>query len=201
VKIIHIITGLSTGGAEMMLFKLLSKINRDKFQPEVVSLTDAGPVADKIKTLGIPVHELGMKRGGFHPAAVIKLSLLLRNKKPDLVQTWLYHSDLVGGIAAKLSGRTKLFWSIRQSNIDADSNKRSTIWIAKTCAKLSSWLPDKIICCSHAAQESHVALGYSKEKIVVIPNGFNLDKFHPDNESRSSVRKELNLDGTQRAKP
>ena len=193
-KIVHIITGLSTGGAEMMLYKLLSRMNADEFDSEVISLTDAGPVADKIKMLGVPVHALGMKRGKPHPLAMIKLSSLLRRKKPDLVQTWLYHSDLIGGLAAKLAGRNKIYWSIRQSNIDVDSNKRSTIWVAKACAKLSSWLPDKIIVCSHAAHKSHQALGYYKEKMLVIPNGFDLDEFRPDPEARKSVRKELKLD-------
>lgn len=178
----------------MMLYKLLSRMNDNEFDSEVISLTDAGPVADKIRLLGVPVHALGMKRGKIHPVALMKLSLLLRKLKPDLVQTWLYHSDLIGGLAAKLAGIKKIFWSIRQSNIDADSNKRSTIWIVKTCAKLSSWLPDKIICCSHAALKSHVALGYTKEKILVIPNGFDLDEFKPDQDARKSVRRELGID-------
>ena len=178
----------------MMLYKLLSRMNADEFDSEVISLTDAGPVADKIKMLGVPVHALGMKRGKPHPVAMIKLSSLLRRKKPDLVQTWLYHSDLIGSLAAKLAGRNKIYWSIRQSNIDADSNKRATIWMAKACAKLSSWLPDKIIVCSHAALKSHQALGYYKEKMFVIPNGFDLDEFRPDPEARKSVRKELKLD-------
>ena len=178
----------------MMLYKLLSRMNDDEFDSEVISLTDAGPVADKIRSLGVPVHALDMKRGKPHPVTMIKLSLLLHQKKPDLVQTWLYHSDLIGGLSGKLAGINKIFWSIRQSNIDVDSNKKSTIWVAKTCAKLSSWLPDKIICCSHAALESHVALGYAKEKILVIPNGFDLDAFQPDQDARKSVRKELGLD-------
>ena len=177
-----------------MLYKLLSRMNDDEFDSEVISLTDAGPVADKIRSLGVPVHALGMKRGKPHPVAMIKLSMLLHQKKPYLVQTWLYHSDLIGGLAAKLAGINKIFWSIRQSNIDVDSNKQSTIWIAKACAKLSSWLPDKIICCSHAALESHVTLGYYKEKILVIPNGFDLDAYQPDKDARKSVRKELGLD-------
>jgi glycosyltransferase involved in cell wall biosynthesis len=193
-KIIHIITGLSTGGAEMMLYKLLSRMNGDEFDSEVISLTDTGPVSDKIKKLGIPVHALGMKRGKFHPIALVKLSYYLRKKKPDLVQTWLYHSDLIGGLAAKLAGGIRTYWSIRQSNIDADSNKKSTIWTAKACAQLSLWLPEKIICCSRAALKSHVALGYAKEKMLVVPNGFDLDVFMPDQDARKSVRKELGLD-------
>lgn len=178
----------------MMLYKLLSQMNRDEFNSEVISLTDAGPVADKIRMLGIPIYALGMKRGKPNPGALIKLSTLLRKKNPDLVQTWLYHSDLIGGLAAKLAGNIRTFWSIRQSNIDVDSNKKSTIWTAKACAKLSLWLPEKIICCSHAALESHVALGYKKEKMLVVPNGFDLDVFKPDHDARKSVRKEMDLD-------
>jgi len=193
-KIVHVITGLSTGGAEMMLYKLLSRMNADEFDSEVVSLTDDGPIADKIRMLGIPVQALGMKRGIPNPVALFKLTFLLRRKRPDLVQTWLYHSDFIGGMASKIAGNMKTFWSIRQSNIDVDSNKRSTIWVAKACAKLSSWLPDKIIVCSHAALKSHQALGYSMEKMFVIPNGFDLDEFRPDPEARKSVRKELKLD-------
>jgi glycosyltransferase involved in cell wall biosynthesis len=193
-KIVHIITGLSTGGAEMMLYKLLSRINDDEFESEVISLTDDGPIADKIRMLGVPVHALRMKWGKPHPVALIKLSLLLRQRKPDLVQTWMYHSDLIGGLAAKFAGGIKTFWNIRQGNINLDSNKRSAIWIAKTCAKVSSWLPDKIICCSHAALEFHSTLGYSEEKMLVIPNGFDLDAFQPDHDARKSVCKELGLD-------
>jgi len=193
-KIVHIITGLSTGGAEMMLYKLLSKIHSDEFESEVISLTDAGPVADKIRMLGVSVHALGMKRGKVHLVALAKLTLLLRKINPDLVQTWLYHSDLIGGLAAKCAGGIKTVWSIRQSNIDEESNKRSTIWVAKTCAKLSPWLPEKIICCSHATLKSHFSLGYSKAKMFVIPNGFDLDAFQPDQDARKSVRNELGLE-------
>ena len=193
-KIIHVITGLSTGGAEMMLYKLLSRMERAEFDTEVISLTNDGPIADKIKALDIPVHAIGMKRGSPSLIGLLKLTLFLRNKKPDLIQTWLYHSDLVGGLAGKFAGNIRTYWSIRQSNIEVDSNKISTIWTAKACARLSSWLPEKIICCSHAAMKSHIALGYAREKMLVIPNGFDVDAFRPDKDARKSVREELGLD-------
>lgn len=177
----------------MMLYKLLSKMDQKTFQAEVISLTGLGPVADKISSLGIPVHDLGMTRGRPHPLLLWKLARQLRDMSPDLVQTWLYHSDLIGGLAAKMAGGIPTSWSIRQSNIDSDSNKRSTLITAKICAILSAWLPVKIICCSHAALESHVTLGYSRNRMVVIPNGFDLDKFRPDTDARLSVRDELNL--------
>ncbi len=178
----------------MMLYKLLRQINRGEFESEVISLTTAGPVADKIKALGVPVTELGMKRGKFYTTALVKLTLILRERKPDLVQTWLYHSDLAGGISAKMAGNLRTFWSIRQSNIDIEHNKKSTVWAAKTCAKLSARLPEKIICCSHSALKTHVALGYDADKMLVIPNGFDLDAFQTEKDARNSVREELGLD-------
>ena len=179
-RIVHIITGLSTGGAEMMLYKLLSRMDRNEFDCEVISLTDLGQVAEKISSLGIHVHALGMKRGRPHPILLFRLASLLRDKSPDLVQTWLYHSDLIGGIAAKIAGNIRIFWSIRQSNIDSDSNKRSTVLTARTCAMLSKWVPEIIICCSQSAKASHLDLGYAENKMIVIPNGFDLDTFRPD---------------------
>jgi glycosyltransferase involved in cell wall biosynthesis len=195
-KIVHIITGLSTGGAEMMLYKLLSRTNREKFSCEVISLTDTGAIADKITQLGIPVHVLGMTRGKIEIMAFLKIMRLLRTINPDLIQTWLYHSDLIGGLAAKLSGCPNIYWNIRQSNINPEGNKKSTIRVARTCAKLSNWIPKKIICCSHAAKESHRSLGYNDKKMQVIPNGFDLEKFRPDPKARESVFKELGIDKT-----
>ena len=193
-KIVHIITGLSTGGAEMMLYKLLSRIDRDEFDCLVISLTDLGQVADKISSLNIPVYALGMKRGRPHPILLWKLASMLRQASPDLVQTWLYHSDLIGGIAAKMAGSIRTFWSIRQSNIDSDSNKRSTVLTAKACAVLSRWLPEKIICCSHSAMASHLNLGYTEDKMIVIPNGFDLDIFKPDTRATLVVHNELGIE-------
>jgi len=63
IKLLHIITGLSTGGAEMMLYKLVSKINRSCFDIYVVSLTNIGPVGEEIKKLNISVVAIGMKKG------------------------------------------------------------------------------------------------------------------------------------------
>ena len=88
----------------MMLYKVLSRIDTSEFDPEVISLTCDGPIADKIRGLDIPVHSLGMKRGRPSLVGLLKLTLFLRKKNPDLIQTWLYHSDLVGGFAGKFAG-------------------------------------------------------------------------------------------------
>lgn len=191
--ILHIITGLNTGGAETMLYKLLTKADRTAFYPEVISLTSVGPIGEKIKALGIEVQALGMSRGVPDPRSIFRLGRLLRQKRPHLIQTWMYHADLIGGLAAKLAGGVPVIWGIRHSNLDPEGNKRTTIWTAKACARFSNRLPNKIICCSEASKRVHAKLGYNSQKMIVIPNGFELSSFVPDPEAKLSVRKELNI--------
>lgn len=192
-KIIHVITGLSTGGAEMMLYKLVSQMDQDKFDIQVISLTDIGLIGKRIQALGIPVEALGMKRGIPDPGMIFKLSYRLRRSKSDVIQTWMYHADLIGGLAAKLVGNIPVAWGIRHSNLDSEGSKRTTIWTAKICALFSRWLSVKIICCSEASRRIHAALGYDSGRMVVIPNGFDLSFFKPDLEGRTVVRQELGI--------
>lgn len=192
-KIIHVITGLDIGGAETMLYKLLSNIDRTKFEPRVLSLADIGLIGKKIEKLGISVRALGMKRGVPDPRYVFRLAVILKKEKPDIVQTWMYHADLIGGLAAKLIRNIPIVWNIRHSNLDPEGNKKTTILTAKACATLSKTIPKKIICCSEASFKVHSELGYKEEKMIVIPNGFDLEVFKPDAEARYSVRRELRI--------
>jgi glycosyltransferase involved in cell wall biosynthesis len=188
-----IITNLATGGAEMMLHKLLQNIDRSRFQPTVVSLMGKGEVGPRIEALGIPVHALGMNRDTPNPLALLRLARLLRRLQPDVVHTWMYHADLLGGLAARMAGSRRVVWCIRHSNLSKSESKRSTLWVAQICAKLSPWLPAQIVSCSNRAKEVHAQIGYRGDKIHVIPNGFDLSRFHPEVEARVSVRSELGL--------
>lgn len=192
-KVVHVITGLGVGGAEVMLARLLSGMNRDRFRSSVVSLTELGAIGEEIRHEGIPVHTLGMRPGLPDPGALARLIRLLQRERPDVVQTWLYHADLLGGVAARLAGNLPVAWGIHSSNLEPGIVKRSTILTARACARLSPWLPGAIVCCSEATRRAHAALGYSAEKLVVIPNGFDLDRFRPDPDARLAVRRELGL--------
>lgn len=192
-KIVHLITGLNTGGAEMMLYKLISKMDRDKFEIQVISLTNIGSIGKKIAALGIPVSMLGMRKGPSDLMAIFKFARWLLMTKPGIIQTWMYHADLIGGMAAKMAGGIPVVWGIRHSNLDPAGNKKTTIWTAGLCAMFSKWIPKKIVCCSEASREVHTKLGYDSSKMLVIPNGFDLKIFKPDASARLSVRKELDL--------
>lgn len=176
-----------------MLLKLLQQIDRSRFTPTVISLIGLGEVGPKIQALNIPVHSLDMSRGVPNPLVVLRLAKLLRQLQPDVVHTWMYHADLLGGLAARLAGFRKVIWCIRHSNLSKTENKRSTLWVVKACALLSHRVPVQIISCSQRAKEVHAAVGYAADKLHVIPNGFDLSHFVPDVAARASVRAELGL--------
>jgi glycosyltransferase involved in cell wall biosynthesis len=187
-KLLHIITGLSTGGAETMLYKLVSSMDRNRFSNTVVSLTGKGDMADRIESSGVAVHAMGMRRGVPDPRGVWNLRRVIREHKPDIIQTWMYHADLIGGVAAKMAGKVPIVWNIRHSNLDPRENKKSTLWTAKACGLLSGKIPRRIVCCSESSRKVHARLGYDPKKMLVIPNGFDLEMFQPAPGEQQTVR-------------
>ena len=192
-KLAMVITGLSSGGAETMLLKVLERLDRRRFSPHVISLTTKGEIGARVEALGVPVECLGMRSGHFSPMKFLRLVRRLRKLHPDAVHTWMYHADLLGGSAARLAGVRAVGWAIRHSDFSPSHSKRSTVWVMKACAVLSRRIPRRILCCSERAKDIHVSAGYEERKFVVIPNGFDLTRFHPDTDARVSVRAELGL--------
>lgn len=192
-KLSLVISGLDTGGAEMMLLKVLERLGPG-FSPHVISLTPRIEIGPRIRALGIPVESLGMHPGIPDPRAILRLARRLRELKPDVVHTWMYHADLLGGLAARLAGMPAVGWAIHHSNLSPAANKRSTLAVARACSRLSHCLPDRILCCSEVARKVHVEYGYATDKMMVVPNGFDLSLFRPDRFARNAVRQELGLD-------
>jgi glycosyltransferase involved in cell wall biosynthesis len=187
-----VITGLDTGGAEMSLYRLLSRLSH-RFNPHVISLSTIGPVGRRIADLGVPVEALGMKPGRPNPLAIIRLAGRLRALNPDIVHTWMYHADLIGGLATRLARVPALTWGVRHSNLSAEQNKKSTLAVVKVCSWLSHSLPDRILSCSEVARDIHIKIGYPADKFTVIPNGIDLSLYAPETSARASVCKELGM--------
>lgn len=195
ISVTFMIPSLGVGGAEGMLCRLVSGMDRKRFTAKVISLIDLGPtpIVEKIQALGVPIRFLGMQPGRPNPMSVLRVARWLREDQPDLISTWQYHADLIGGLAARLAGSIPVAWGIRQSDLSREGNGRLTFLTARMCARLSRWLPRKIICCSEASRQAHAALGYAAEKMVVIPNGYDLGTFRPDSAAREAIRKELRI--------
>lgn len=176
-KICHIITGLNDGGAEGVLFRLCTQ--NMSYHHVVISLSDDGKYGNLLRAKNIEVHSLGMSSGRPSVFAFVKLIQVLEWCKPDVVQTWMYHADLFGGIAARLLGIKSIAWGIRHTTLEQGKSKKTTIWIVKLLAKLSWWLPSRIVVCAVRAMDVHEALGYDRKKMHFIPNGYDLSYFSP----------------------
>ena len=192
-RMLHIITGLQTGGAELMLASLLAELGDGAYDPMVISLTGRGPVAERIERLGVPVAALNLSLGAVDPRSAAQLVKMIRRERPRVIQTWLYHANLIGGLAARAAGGPPVAWGLHQSAPSPVFNKRTTILTAQAGARLSRRLPASIVCCAEATLEDHAAIGYDRERMVVIPNGFDLDRYRPDPEAYRSVRDELGI--------
>lgn len=190
-KILHLITDLDVGGAETMLLRLLSRLDREAFQIEVGSLTSVGPIGRQIEALGIPVWALGMKQGIPGPGALYRFFRRLQEHPPELIQTWMYHADLLGALGSP--AHIPLVWGVHNTVLVPRESKWLTRWTARMCARLSHGKPARIVCCSEASRRVHTALGYDHSKMLVIPNGFDLERFRPDPEARIALRQELGL--------
>ena len=192
-KIVHVITGLDTGGAETSLVRLLSRMDRSRFEPVVITLREGGALRPRVAALDVPVYSLGLPRGAVDPRGLLRLRNLLRRERPDIVQSWLYHADLLSGIAGKLAGRPPVVWNIRNGAIKDVGMQKMTQLVAHACGRTSRLLATSIVCCSVSARAIHVGLGYDDARIVLIPNGYDIDAFAPDDRLRQEIRSELNI--------
>jgi len=191
-KITHIITGLAAAGAETALYHLLAALDRQEYQSEVISLTDRGPTAARIETLGVPVRALAMMRSVPNPLAIRRIAKILRRSRPNIVHTWMYHANLIGGLAARAAG-IPVIWGIHHSKVDPQDTKRFTVWTVRACAWFSKQLPARIICCANSSELAHIQLGYDPQKMEVIYNGIDSELFRPQPEARLALRSSLGL--------
>lgn len=192
-KIVHVISGLNVGGAEMALYRLLSRTDHRRFESIVVCLIESGPVGEKIQGLGIPAYSLGMGRGRPSARGLLRLVRLLHRERPHIVQTWLYHADLLGLISARLAGIPTVVWNLRASNMDMAQYRPLSGWTVRACAFLSR-LPRVVVVNSEAGQAFHARIGYRPRAWILIGNGYDLEQFRPDAAARLNLRRELGVE-------
>jgi glycosyltransferase involved in cell wall biosynthesis len=199
-RVMHVITGLSTGGAETMLLKLLSAASQ-RMEHVVVSLGDEGTIGPRIAALGVPVHCLGLKRNAPNPFRALSILPLAQRIAPQLIQGWMYHGNLMASLAAvalrktaprNVLGQKPVLWNIRQTVYDLRRERWLTAKLIRQGARLSSG-PAAIIYNSQTSASQHEELGYRAEKRVIIPNGFDCQVLRPDEAARKAVRAELGI--------
>lgn len=192
VSIVHLITGLGLGGAEHALVRLVTAMDRTRFETRVVSLLPDGPLTSELRDAEIDVVSLDMSANRPSFRAFSRLVGLLRSARPDVLQTWLYHADLLGLLAGRLAGIETVAWNLRAADMDLSRYRRHARWTLAACVRLSR-LPRGVIVNSQAARRHHEQLGYRPREWVVIPNGVDLATFKPDAGARRAIRQELSI--------
>jgi glycosyltransferase involved in cell wall biosynthesis len=193
IKVMHVITTLGPAGAETMLCRIASRMDGTRFENEIVSLRDILDQAERMRAIGVRVRTLGMKQDVPNPLLVMRLARWIRQSKPDVIHTWMYHANLIGALAARLAGDVPVVWGIHHSVLDPRVHRRRTVLVNRICALMSRKFPARILCCSEASVRFHKELGYEAEKLELVPNGVDLEQFRPDPIARLSVREELGI--------
>jgi glycosyltransferase involved in cell wall biosynthesis len=192
-RILHVITSLGTGGTEMMLFKLLSAGSPSWTQAVVCIDNYPSSIAPRIAQHGFEVHSLGVTQRRPNPLRAISVIPIVHRFAPDLIQGWMYHGNLIASFAAGwLPRQVPVIWNIQQSLYDISMERWMTALMIRM-GKLISRRPARIVYNSRTGARQHAAFGYSAARTMVIPTGYDLTVFHPDEQARNDVRRELGV--------
>ena len=186
-QVVHIISGLLHGGAETVLRRLVTAPGIT-VRHTVVSMSGEGVMGPVLRHEGIEVLTLDMQGVIGSVRGLWRLYRLLRARRPDVVQTWMYHADLLGGGVARLAGIRAVAWGIRNSGVSLAESSRSSRVAAWLCARVSGWVPGVIVACARRAAQVHRSWGYRDDRMLVVPNGYDLSVWHPDPAARLKWR-------------
>lgn len=189
-KVLHVITGLGLGGAEGVLVRLLIADRSNEYY--VISLTSRSYYSDVLETNGIPVYHLNMPSHGLSYMSILELRRLMKRIDPDVVQTWMYHANILAGVVAFFTLRKKIYWNLR-ATYNPRSNSFHMNWIIGVSVVLSYFIPDQVICCSKSVAGNHRSIGYASNKLIIIENGFDTNLLKRMSSLRKSRRSELKL--------
>ncbi|MGV3571584.1 MAG: glycosyltransferase [Ramlibacter sp.] len=192
-RVLHVITALSLGGAERMLLKLLGASALAGFEQRVVAMLPGGPMAGPMRAAGAQVDEVDFL-GGLPPfTGAAGLARLARRFEPDLVHGWLYHGNLGASLArAALRRRVPLVWSIRQS-LPTLQGENAFARIGIALNRLGSSRPDRVLFNSRTSLAQHRDRGFAVQRATYLPNGFDIDGFVPDAAARERWRSDWNI--------
>lgn len=191
--IVHVIVDLTVGGAELMLLRLVeAHAGSQDFRHLVISLRSKGEVGRRLEALGVEVEALGMNSPLQGPAVLWRLRQRIRVLRPDIVQTWMDHANLIGGLAARWAGYRNIIWGIRMANLKAGLGvSLLTSGVRRAAALLSSRLPARIVYVAEAARQAYQKLGYDPRRAILIPNGYALPPEVAPDLDRGLLRRRL----------
>jgi glycosyltransferase involved in cell wall biosynthesis len=186
VRVLHCITGLNVGGAEIMLHRLLRELGDRARDHAVLSLLPPGPVGAMIAGLGVPVADAGLGRGVPAPWRLARLRARARAFAPEVIHGWMYHGNLAASFVRAAGAAAPVLWSVHHSLQDPRNESRRTRAILRLSAALSPRIA-AISYCSAVAAGQHEAIGFAPARRRILPNGVDTDEFRPDPGARARL--------------
>ena len=192
VTVMHVISGLTVGGAELMLYRVATQCGQGQIRHEVVSMSDLGAVGQQLEAAGVQVFCLNMPNGRLTWSGAQNFRKLLKEQRPDVVQTWMFHADFFAGMLTRLFSDIPVIWNIRQS--DTSDDKLVKRFLANALNPLLSYfVPDRIICCGDAIKTSYARKGYCPWKLISVANGCDTVRYQADAAIRLATRTRFGL--------
>jgi glycosyltransferase involved in cell wall biosynthesis len=187
-KVLHVITGLDAGGAEIQLSLILKYTRHDC---DVVTLYNPGPVADLIRAGGTSVRDIGMRRNT-EVGTVLKLRSIIARGHYDVVHTHLYRSQVYARPAARLAG-TPVVLTTEHSIGETHIERRKMTAGVRGLYLASELFSDATIAVSGIVRERLIQWGVPARKITVIPNGIDTAELAFDPAARQRVRDQFGI--------
>ena len=187
-KVLHVITGLDAGGAELQLAMIL---RRTRHESDVVTLYNPGPVADLITAQGTTVRNIGMQRNTELPA-LMRLRKLIKDGQYDVVHAHLYRAQIYARPAARLAG-TPVVLTTEHSIGETHIERRKMTRSVRALYLSSEMFSDATIAVSDIVKDRLVRWGVRPGKVTIIPNGVDTDELGFDAEARERVRAQFGI--------
>lgn len=194
--VVHLITTLSQGGAERVLSQVVPRPSEHPDERHVVvTLVAGGMFHDELVASGVEVRDLGMRPGRDVVRGTLRLARALRELRPDLVISWMYHASLLDLLARPFTagaGRARMVWFL-QGSLNSTTGLPLHTRITIRALAAFSRRPDAIAINSRTGRSHHVRAGYQPRRWVVLPNGCDTTLFRPDVDDRAAVRAALGI--------
>lgn len=186
-KICYLITDLNIGGAQMMLYRLTKNLDKIGFSPTIISILPFGPLAGRIKAEGIEVYSLNMK-SKFDIRVIWRLFKLLKQVKPDILHTHLFHANLLGRVLGKFAGVPIIISSIRNT-VFGGKMRENLIRFTDGCAMKTTAI------CKAASNRMIKQRIVPEGKMQTVYNGLEQGEYNLkfSDEERKKVRKEIGI--------
>ena len=192
IHIFFLARSLHIGGSERQLVNLVKYLDKSKYDTTVACFYGGGVLEQELRGGGIRLLDLKKKGRWDILIFIFRLVKILRKLKPDILYSWLDGPNILGFIAGYLSKVPKVIWGIRASNVDLKKygiGLQISFWMQ---TRLSRYI-DLIIANSESGKKYHIARGFPAKKIVIVPNGINVNHFCPLYSEGVKVKKEWNI--------